>query len=160
MPTPKNDLESVCLALETFMRARLNTKLSEITTEKNDGIVLPTVPDAAYVFEYWGEEVANFNPVVLYGFAGMEAADGPGPGVVEQIRMQIGVVLNDDGSAELIRKLLRYQRALKEIFLSGWDRVAGVSNVRVSGVEPFPIALAKRDNPDRVIGVTVEFSIA
>lgn len=160
MATPKVDIEVICIAVEAFMKARLNTKLAEIDAEKNDGLTCLTVPDAAYVFEYWGEEVSNFNPVVLYGFGGMDAVDGVGPGVIDLVRLQVGVVLNDNGAPDLVRRLLRYQRALKEIFTKDWDKVYGAVKFRVSGTEPFPLQLLHRQAPDRMIGVTLEFSIA
>jgi hypothetical protein len=160
MATPKVDIEVVCIAVETFMKARLNTKLAEIDAEKADGMTSPTVPDEAYVFEYWGEEFANFNPVVLIGIAGMDASDGPGPGVVQTVRLQVGVVLTDDGTPNIVRKLLRFQRALTEIFTKEWDTVYRAVKFRVSGIEPFPVSLLHRDQPDRMIGITLEFSLA
>lgn len=162
MPNPKVDVEFVFERIKAFLKEKLNAKLAEIDAEKADGITLASIPEEAYFFEYLGTEVANFDPFVLYGVADMPVSGAsPGPGTVVRVIASISVILTDDGNdLFIVNRLLRYQRALKEIFEKGWNSVSGSLKFDVSSVAPFPLKLLGRDQPSRIVGIELGFYLA
>jgi hypothetical protein len=68
----KYDLENLLDDIETVLKTNLNTKITQLNTEKSDAIVLRSVPSQAYFFETLDQRVANYNPFILYGIEEIE----------------------------------------------------------------------------------------
>lgn len=160
MSEPKLTIEFVCDRVKAFMVANLNTKLAAIDAELNDGITLATIPSAAYFFDYLGAEIANFPVFVLYG-AQPEAGARSGHMIATKLTIPIAVVLTDEGNdLNILRRLLRYQRALKEIFELQWNREPGALTFEVVNLAPYEIKLLGREQPDRIMGIQLETHFA
>lgn len=157
----RHDLEELCADVEACMRANLNTQLAIINSEKDDGITLKPVSDGAYFFEYWQERIANFNPAILYGIEDLSNPEPVPSLMVMQIKLSISLLLSDDGlDSNIMKRLLRYQRGLIEVFERNWNAVSRSVKFAVSGTTPFPIVLENRSYPDRIIGITLEGTLA
>jgi hypothetical protein len=155
------DLEAVCVAIEAFMKQQLNAKIAALNTEKGDSITLSDVPDTAYYFSSFGSEMGNFDPCILYGVKNIEVIDSQGGAAIEKNTVQIYVIKADNGNDKLIaRRMLRYQRALKEIFQEKWNSVLGSLHFKIFSLAPDALPLLNRDYPDQLIGIELEFHLA
>lgn len=155
------DIESFFNDLETFLVANLNTKLAALDTEKNDGISLTTLASNAYFFSSMGEEVANMNPFVYYDIDSMKETGSVYAATTKGFIANVIVVLSDEGNdPDIAKKLLRYQRALIELFESNFSNVCPVARIQVSGLQPISFQLRNRPCMDRAIGVSLEVTIA
>jgi len=154
------DIEAFCDNVGAFLQANINSKITSINTEKNDSFTLTQIDSGAIFFQTLGDEVANYNPFILYGIADMPAENAYSEiGVI--VRLQVCVILADAQNAtETIRKLLRYQRALIELFTSNYSDVGVIGKVKVSGLMPVDIKLLNRSSYDKVIGIELEAAIA
>lgn len=161
MATAKVDFESIADAVKAYLQAKLNTKLAEIDAEKNDGITLATIPATAYFFDYLGSEEVNQPVFVLYGVSRMEPVSRSVQAVATRVTMQVAVVLTDSGNdREVLKRLLRYQRALREVFETGWNSVSGSLKFEVGSLAPYGLDLLNRGADDRIIGITLEYCLA
>lgn len=110
----KYDVESLITDIQSVLSSNLNTKLSTIDTEKNDGMTLTTVASAAYFLDM-DDKAANFNPIVLIGES-ENIGEGIGPATSEKVTIQVALILNDNGTdLNIVKRMLRYRRALKEV---------------------------------------------
>jgi hypothetical protein len=150
------DIENFFDDLKAFLQANMNTKLAAIDAEKADGITLGTISNAAYFFQTLGDEIANYNPFVFYGIDQLPA-NAIYSNVDAAITAQVVIVLSDDeNDPNIMKRLLRYQRALIELFESNYAGISKIGKILVSGLAPAPLALAGRAGLDRVIGVNLE----
>lgn len=160
MPTPYQDLESVVDAVIAFLKLNLNTRLTEITTEKGDSLTLTPVPDAAYFLDYIGKEV-NFNPFVVVGIEDPEVLDTAGAATLMRYGISVAIIIDDTGGdTEIARRLLRYQRAIRDVFERNWNSVADSIKFEVKSEAPHPIKLLSRENESRIIGVVLQYEAA
>jgi hypothetical protein len=149
------DAESLLSDIETFLKANLNTKISAITTEKNDGITLRTVDSGAYFFQVLDDKIANFNPIVVYGLTDWQS-DGIGPANAEKVAIEIAIILTDDSQdANIGKKMLRYHRALTELFNENWAKIRSSLKLKITSLPPITIGLNGQENA-RAVGIRVE----
>lgn len=162
MADTRYDIEDFTDNLLAFLQANLNTKLAAIDTAKNDGITLSQIHSAAYFFQNLSVEIVNQNPFVFYRIDTLGGAENLFSAVDRNFSMQVMVVLSDDGNdTDIMRRVLRYQRALIELFESNYASVSKLGKVKVQGLAPFPIeSLANRTEISQVVGVTLEVHIA
>jgi hypothetical protein len=134
----KYDIESFISDLDTFLKANLNTQLTVIDAEKNDGITLPPVGADAYFFQTLNDTVTNYNPFVFYGVDQVEA-EGVGPATRRAYSVDVVLCFTDSGGDApnvVVKKLFRYARALEEIFLSNWDKMGRAPKIKVKSLVP------------------------
>jgi hypothetical protein len=159
--TPKTDQETVCDAVKAYLASKLTAKLAEIDAEKNDGITLAPIEDGAYFFEWLGNAEVNYPAFVLYGVGDPEAVSRSGQVVAQKFSMTVAIVVTDSGNdTNIIRRLLRYRRALKEIFESGWNAVRNSLKFEVTELAPYPFRLLGKETDDKIIGVKLEYVLA
>lgn len=151
------DVESFCDDLKTFVQSNLNTKITAINAEKADSITLSSVASDAYMFQTTSDEVANFNPFVFYGVANfIEDNNIPGNSDVA-FNAQVLIILTDEGNdLNIVKRLLRYHRCLKEIFDEGFQRVSKLGNIKISSIGPDFVPLIGRAGVDRFVGLNLE----
>ncbi len=153
------DIESFCDDVQTALSDNLNTAITAINTEKNDSLSLASLSSGAFFFQSLVPQVVNQNPFVFYRLDSLEVVQpSPESHIATRLTMQVMVILEDDGNdALIIKRMLRYQRALIDLFTSRYSRVSKIGKIKVSGITPFPIdALAGRANISQVSGVTLE----
>ena len=163
----KLDIEQLCAEMATFMRSKLNTRLLALDSEKNDGITLKPVtstgePDG-FFFQDLGDRIANFDPFVLYGIDSVRVQPGQniGPATAKTYTIHVIVVIQDNGNdPSLTKRLLRYQRALWEIFEVDWATVRHGAKFKIGGLMPIAFELLNRSQPDRAVGISLEVTLA
>lgn len=121
------DIEILAADIETFLKANLNTKISAISSEKNDSISLSTIDSAAYFFQSMDEKVANYDPFVLYGVVEMPISDPVmGCANLKGLTYQVIICMVDnknDATKDKSKRALRYSRCLEELFASNYDKI-------------------------------------
>lgn len=155
------DVENFTDDLLAFLQANLNTKLSSLDTEKNDGITLAQIASTAYFFQNLSTEIVNYNPFIFYRIDTMGGAQNLFSAVDKNFQMQVMVIVSDNGNdVDIMRRLLRYQRAMIELFESNFANVSKLGAIKVQGLAPFPVeSLANRPEISQVVGVTLEVHI-
>lgn len=154
----KLDIECFLDQTLAFLRANLNDKIAAIDLEKNDAITTPPIPDEAYIFQSLDEGVQNYDPFIFYGISRVEgeAIDSANS---ELWSVEITVIKTDSDSKIVTRQLLRYGRALKEIFQENYYKINSVrQKLRVSSLEPISFSSQNSSNRFKAIGVEIEFS--
>jgi len=152
----KYDVEKFCADLKTVLAANMNAKLLQIDAEKADAITLKPVDANAYFFQELNGNTANYDPYVLYSIEDM-GSTGLGPVTVERPVVHFVVVLADTGqdATGIAARMLRYQRALKEIFEEHWAENGNGIKLEISSMVPVQFSLMNSANPFRAIGVAV-----
>lgn len=132
----KYDLESFTSDIETLLKANLNTKIAAIDTEKADGITTGPVNDAAYFFQSLNEDVVNLDPFIFWGVDNI-VSDSLGPATLETVSVAIMLVMEDTAEDGNLRKrMLRYKRALQEVFQDNWDKTSNRVKIKVQTFPP------------------------
>lgn len=151
------DIESVMDDIKAFLQANLNTKITAMNTEKNDTITLSSISNNAYFFQTLGEDIANFNPFILYGVNEIGGKNNLQSAVDMDFTGHIVVVLTDGGNdPNIIRRLFRYQRCLIDLFENNWSKISKIGSIKVSGLAPLNVLFENRPASDRVIGISIE----
>ncbi len=134
------DDEQVIRDIETLMKAQLNTEIACINTQKNDALILATIPSDHYVFETLDSRVNNFkNFFILYGLVNNEAVTAQADNFVEPVTVTVQAATFDCGEktrSNTIYKLLRYRNAIKNVLLKNTDVFQGYSIPLIKGLKP------------------------
>jgi hypothetical protein len=155
----KYGIEEFMTDVEAFLKQKLNTKITEINTEKGD-FALDLISDDAYLLQTWNDRLANFNPILFYRVANVNS-DGNGPALRKAYSVDVVVILEDVGQDDNIAKrLFRYSRALEEIFITDWATMKNSVKLKVDSLVPVSFKLVNSSEDYRAIGVTLDFTIA
>lgn len=155
----KMDVECFLDQVEIFLKDKLNDKIAEIDAEKNSGWTTEPVDPESYIFQSLDELASNFDPILFYGISSVEgesieSANG------KTYAIEISVIKTDDESKTIGRKLLRYQRALEEIFQENYVKINSVrQKIKVSSLQPISFQTQNSSNRFKAIGIEIEFSI-
>lgn len=132
----KYDIESLLVDILGFMKAGLNTRIAAIETEKNDDIVMKPVGEDSYFLQTLNNEVVNTDPFIFYGVDVIDT-DSNGPGVLQDITIGVILVLEDTGEDAFVQnRMLRYLRALTEIFQENWDKTNNKVKLKTKAYPP------------------------
>ena len=121
----KYDAEYIVDVILDVVKDNLNTKLSDISTEKNDSITLADIPSSAYFFNHMPVN-NNISSFVVYGITETEVLDNAGMGVLKRYSVDIELVLSgltNKSRETLERTLMRYTRAIEEVLAENWDNI-------------------------------------
>lgn len=153
---PKYDVESLCNDLKDVCISKLNAKLTELSAEKADGVELPPVPSDAYFFQSLAKSAAGQHPVFM--FYGLEnpTTESIGAHTMESHAVDFVVCLRDRGDGEkMTTRLLRYSRALKEIFEQAFvERKIGC-RIEVSSLTPTHFGIENVPHTFHGVGVKI-----
>lgn len=153
MSARRFDMEDFCASIEDLLKSKLNTQIEAIESEKNDDIKLKTIPDEAYFFQTLDERTANYNPFILYGIEDI-ATTPNGPFAVDELSVSVVVILEDNGIKHPIQRLLRYQRAMKQVFEKYWDQIEA-TKIEIKSLRPIELQALNSSNPFRAIGLNI-----
>lgn len=157
------DIEALLGDIETFMKANLNTKLTAISTDKNDGISLLPVDSNGYFFQTLNDKVTNYDPFVFYGLQDIDNKGGQagiGPGTEKKYSISVMICVSDTGQdVNITKRVLRYSRALSELFETSWDRVGKSIKLKVQSLVPIPFTDINTSENFRVVGVLLEANL-
>ncbi len=152
------DVENLLDGVVNIIKANLNTKITALNTEKNDGIQLMPVEDAAYFFMGLNERVANFNPFIIYGVESLATLPIE-QGSALDIGVSVVVVVVDQGKPEINRLMLRYSRALKEVIEENNQKAGRSIKLTVEQFMPISFELLDSDAKYKAIGITINGTI-
>ncbi len=155
----KHDFEEILDSVKAIMVNNFNTKLTAITTEKGDSIVLPEVVAEAYFLQTLDERAANFDPFIVYGIEDIETVS-IGPQSSEKIFISVVILLTDNGRNDINRIMYRYSRALKEIFEENWQIRNSSSKINVSRSTVVPFEALDSSATYKAVGIEIEINLA
>lgn len=150
------DIEGVLDNFEKILKADINTEIEAINAEKSDTITLSTVSEGAYAYQSLDHEVLNYDPVVLFGVIDIENNNN-GPVNAQNLTISIVVIAVDDTDGEnMTRKMLRYQRAVKQTLEKNWQNGAIRNKIEIDSQLPARIKGLNDSQTHRVVGVEVK----
>lgn len=153
------DVECFIDNLLVFLKANLNNKLASIDLEKGGEITTELVDDNAYIFQSLDNMPVNFDPILFYGISDMGSKSIPGASA-KIFTVEISVIKTDDESTEIGKKLLRYGRALEEIFEENYFKINNVRpKIEIASLQPVSFKLQNSSNRFKAIGIEIETSI-
>lgn len=147
----KYDTETFLRDVETFLKSNLNAEIVKINTEKAD-FNLDSIDDKAYIFQSLDDKVLNYSPSVFYYIDDIQS-ESIDSATSEEISIEVVVILSDKKDGKLQYRLLRYLRALKDLFNNGFNKVHYSKKVKVESLVPIRFALQNSTNFVHAIGV-------
>lgn len=159
----KTDVEDILDAVKLILTTHLNTKIQAINAEKADAYTLKEINDSAYFLQTMDAAQANYDPYIFYGVGEMadEPAPYPGGRTAYRLDLDVLIVVADHGNdVNIGRRMLRYQRALKEVFEEHFDELPGRSKLSVKSQVPVTIQLLNSSHRHRVVGVLLGTDLA
>lgn len=112
------DIETLVDSLTIILKNNVNTKITAINTEKGD-FNIDAIDNNAYYFGLFNE-MPNFTPFIVLGFDSLTGVSN-GNETIQAFSLTIDVALQDDGDNSIYRKLLRYNRVIREIIEDNWQ---------------------------------------
>lgn len=134
------DKEDLLFDVVSKFTNNLNTEITAINTEKADSITLDTLETNAFFVQSAGEERFNYSPYIFFYMATPET-ESIDSSSMDLMSIRVLVLFEDEAIADynLIRKLLRYQRALKQTAENNFEISAGSNRMMVSSLDPVVI---------------------
>ena len=109
--------ETMITSVITAMKNNINTKITAINAEKNDGLTLNEIDTSAYYFVDFPGDAPSFDPCVVYRVA-ITSDDSPMGSSSTRIAMGFELIFSDEMEADSdnsLKRAMRYRRALKEV---------------------------------------------
>lgn len=164
------DIESLLFDIKTLMISKLNTKIGDINTEKNDQVVLATVKDDAYFIQSLDGRQANYNPYVYIGVSDIKPGDEDASKwgkSQEELEIAVAIIVADNGDEPnhatitdaIPRRTFRYLRAIKEMFQENFDKNKNGIKLSVQSQVPIELSLSNDSGTERAIGVILRADI-
>lgn len=117
------DLESLLYDIETMLKAKLDTEIDAVETEKNDGLLLPNIGQNAYAVQTLDNQTMNYEQFVFLGVTDIRT-NGNGPGTSKDYGVVVMIVSGGKpNQLQNIKRMFRYGRALETVFEKNWDRI-------------------------------------
>src|SRR4051794_37346159 len=110
----KYDVEQFLSDLSTILSTYLNAKLTEIDNDKNDGVTSKGIDSNAIFTLSLDQVVVNYDPFILIGLD--IKSTSVASATADILSIPIMLVIEDSGDADIKKRILRYMRALKEVF--------------------------------------------
>lgn len=156
----KYDLENLLADCLGVVTSNLNTKLAAITSEKGDGLALETLDPAQIFFQDLNKsDAAASNLFLFYGIEDPQA-DGIGPATALRNELFFILVLKDTGETTVfMKRLLRYMRAMQEIFQDNYDKIPRVGKIAVSSLSPVSFTI-EGGGSFKAVGVKIRAILA
>jgi hypothetical protein len=156
----KYDIESLLKDIEAVLSVNLNAKLTQIDTEKADGITLKPIDSRAYFLQELNSRVANYNPFILYGITNIEPRPQVG-GTAAIFTVNVALVFADHGNDQhIVKKMLRYSRALKECIEEHFYLIKNSINLEVQSLVPGDFQRLNTSENYRVVGVDITATLS
>lgn len=134
------DEEMMIKDAEAVFKANLNAEIAAVNAEKNDSIVLETIPDEVFVFESLTSNVLNYKGFfVMFGLVETPPREAQIDNFIEDVTITFQVATFDKGEAdrtETLYKLLRYRRALKQVIIKNSDVFRNYAKPLVASLKP------------------------
>lgn len=159
------DIEIVLDDLEKFWKANLNTELAAIDAEKapidtaaGRSITLKPLDSAAHFQQSLDDRATNFDPFMLLQ-VGVIESQPIGPASADEVPIGCFIALVDQNTEHLIRRILRYQRALKTLATKNFADISGSDKFKVISMVPISFQLQGTSAPHKLIGIDIRVTI-
>jgi len=155
----KFDLEVFSDTLKNYLIDNMAAKVAEINTEKGDDPVLNEIPAAAY-FEDFNEKIVNFTDFIYFGFDEFEPGVSNAGEIGQPVSMFfLTLVIDQDGGVVGRNKILRYTRAMFEIFEENATTDANISDLEMIILPPDRVTLDLSSDWYKTGGVRIKGTI-
>lgn len=158
----KYDVESLLDDVKALLEANFATKIAAINSEKNDSITLTAPASGSYFRGELNGEQETMDPFVFYGIETVKT-EGRGPATSNLYSLFVVIVIEDTGQdAQLggvYNRMLRYMRAMYEVFQDHWSEYEPSVKLLVSSIEPVLFTDLNTTQTYRSAGVKIEASL-
>lgn len=165
MAVLKQDLEVILDSIVTLIKNKLNTKLSAISSEKGGSVPLPAIdtsndsfglPNGISILTL-NEKIFNVDPFIHLEITDIQSTSMPGI-TANKVSLAVLAVKADEGdNANIHRTMLRYMRALQEIFEENFDDLAVGSKYSIENLAPRTLGELDTVKTFRGSGVGITF---
>jgi len=160
------DEEMVINDLEVLFKAKLNTEIDLINTEKSsvpgDLLYIENIADDKYIFETLDDSIKNFKGFfIMYGLQETPIRDAQLNNYIEDTTITFQVATFDRGNkarANDMYKLLRYRKALKRVIMKNSDVFHGYAKPLIGSLNPSAFPYDSR-NVILTIGIDIKASM-
>jgi hypothetical protein len=159
------DIAKSILDIMTHPTEGLNAYISAVDAEKTaKGMAftpaLKLVASAGYFYQSWNDKILNIDPAIFYGFEDVQAGDA-GKGIAKTFKIFVEIVLVDNGMTnDVDRRVLRYSRALEELFADKFDVVNNSSRIKIETVRPMSMKVDFDSSDEvKVGGISISLSV-
>ena len=129
------DLEDFSDVLKAYLVDNMVAKVAEINTEKGDSLLV-VIPEAQY-FEDFNSDIVNFKDFIYFGFLPFDPGISSGDSLGQPVTMFFLTMTSDvDGGTIGRNKILRYTRAMTEIFQASALKDSRISDLEITILPP------------------------
>ena len=154
------DIECVLENTFNHVKDNLNAELLKIDTEKADFVLKPVDFDNGVVFQSLNNLPVNFDPIFFYGVDQVQVPTTIESSVGEEWEIEFSIILSDPQDRTVDKRILRYQRALKQVFINEYVKIGNMrQKVRVRSLNPVAFTLQNASVEYRAIGIIVETTL-
>lgn len=163
------DLEDLCDGVFQIMQDgdALNAKIAAIEVEKTakgKGLspALAAIPLTSYYFQSWSEKMLQNNPAIWYGIEKVDTTDGGQGATAERTTIFVEVILVDNGQTnDVSKRILRYSRALKELFSDAFSVADTGAKIKIETVRPESFKFESDSSDEiKIGGVSLSITLA
>ena len=153
-------IEDFLKCAKALVIANINDKLTEIDNERGDYELKKIDVDDAIIFQSMNNFPVNFDPILFYGVDNVTNQGDVESAAGETWEIEFSIILADPQDKTVDTRILRYQRALKEIFLNNYVKINNMrQKVRVRSLNPVAFTLQNASVEYRAIGIIVETTL-
>ncbi len=153
------DLEKAIYELVQVFKTYLNTELTSIQSDKNDGITLKQLNSSAFFIQDLNGKAINYNPFFL-AFVDNISSIGQGGFTADTVTVKCLIAFTDENEdLEIYKRLFRYQRALKQTIEQNFSEIQGGLRLEVESLAPDLLKLANSSRFHRAVGIQVRFGL-
>ena len=143
MSDPKFDTEQFLRNAVSLFKAKLNSKITAINSEKGD-FVLDLVDSSAWYLNMIPKQF-SFPVFVIYGIANEELDDFSEAGILKRVTLQFEIGVADQNWTEneaAVYRLLRYRRAFEEIVSANFRIFGNGKKPIIESLPPASLAIS------------------
>lgn len=136
----------------------LNAKIAAVEAEKaaaGKGVTptLAPIDSGSYHLQSWSEKVLQTTPAIFYGIEDVTTKSSGAQVNAKTYKIFIEVIYVDSGMTnDASKRILRYARALEELFAEQFKAAAEVGTVTIEQVRPIAFKLELDSNEEIKVG--------
>lgn len=151
------DAETVLFKLRDYIKNNIGAAIDAVNAEKNDGIDLQKPLAGDYFVQTFNSKLNNCQVPVYVGLSGNPVNDSNGPSTLETLSFEVVILVTDTTSNDdqdgTIRRVLRYQKVLRDLIYDGWNDVQVQLKFKVENLEPVSFQFLSSPKPYLAIGI-------
>lgn len=159
------DAEELVADIKALLVANLNAEIAIVEAEKvaagRAASGIANVESGAYFLYEWTADSLNANPACGI-FLSEQQIQSDGPFSKQTFIVDVGVVISGtDNDALAVQKLLRYGRALRQVFEKNWGKMnSAVTREKLESVGPIAFKVnADSSEQCKIAGVTLTVTL-